>query len=200
MSGGAQSALFAEQPITEFKAEHRFLSNFYVHVPVVVGLPWWDPNVGTSFPSVEHAFQAAKVEPGEPGFTEHYKRIATAGLDEQGRGTADPGLAKRLGSPAGFQGAGATLRSGWDQGVKVMVMLACLRAKFHPTRSGDDGELARLLIATSPRVLVEGNTWGDTYWGVYDGRGKNMLGRLLMLVRAELLCARASGLRPEELR
>ena len=36
--------------------------------------------------------------------------------------------------------------------------------------------------------LVEGNTWGDSYWG-YDlekNEGKNILGKLLMQVRKDL--------------
>ena len=37
-----------------------------------------------------------------------------------------------------------------------------------------------------PHELVEGNTWGDRYWGVYNGQGKNWLGRLLMQVRGEI--------------
>ncbi len=32
----------------------------------------------------------------------------------------------------------------------------------------------------------ETNTWHDTYWGVCNGVGKNMLGIQLMRVRAEL--------------
>lgn len=30
----------------------------------------------------------------------------------------------------------------------------------------------------------EGNTWGDTFWGICGGQGSNMLGQLLMDVRA----------------
>jgi predicted NAD-dependent protein-ADP-ribosyltransferase YbiA (DUF1768 family) len=46
---------------------------------------------------------------------------------------------------------------------------------------------AAMLVSTDDRELIEGNTWGDTYWGVCGGRGKNMLGKLLMEVRT-LLC------------
>jgi len=46
--------------------------------------------------------------------------------------------------------------------------------------------LADLLLKTGTQDLVEGNTWGDTFWGVCRGKGKNHLGRLLMLVRQEL--------------
>ena len=72
------------------------------------------------------------------------------------------------------------LRSDWEQ-VKYDVMLDVVRAKFnqHP-------DLAQKLLATGDEELVEGNDWGDTYWGVCNGRGKNMLGKILMRVRAEL--------------
>jgi predicted NAD-dependent protein-ADP-ribosyltransferase YbiA (DUF1768 family) len=96
------------------------------------------------------------------------------------------------------------LIAGWDDGLKQQVMLACLRAKFAP-----GSQLAEELRRTGYRMLVEGNTWGDRTWGAIwmspqgaaagaygiwarDGgqvlAGENWLGRLLMLVRAELDC------------
>lgn len=85
----------------------------------------------------------------------------------------NPSEAKRLGRRV-------RLRSDWDQ-IKDNVMLDVVRAKFtqHP-------DLAQKLLATGDEELVEGNDWGDIYWGVYKGRGKNMLGKILMRVRAEL--------------
>lgn len=85
----------------------------------------------------------------------------------------NPSEAKRLGRRV-------RLRSDWEQ-VKDQVMLDVVRAKFdqHP-------DLAQKLLATGDEELVEGNDWGDIYWGVYKGHGKNMLGKILMRVRAEL--------------
>jgi predicted NAD-dependent protein-ADP-ribosyltransferase YbiA (DUF1768 family) len=60
-------------------------------------------------------------------------------------------------------------------------MYQCVKDKF--TRNQD---LKEQLIATGNEELVEGNTWGDIYWGVSRGRGKNMLGKILMRVREEL--------------
>jgi predicted NAD-dependent protein-ADP-ribosyltransferase YbiA (DUF1768 family) len=37
--------------------------------------------------------------------------------------------------------------------------------------------------------LIEGNTWGDKFWGQVKGEGANYLGRLLMKVREELQTA-----------
>lgn len=85
----------------------------------------------------------------------------------------NPSEAKRLGRRV-------RLRSDWEQ-IKDNVMLDVVRAKFtqHP-------DLTQKLLATGDEELVEGNDWGDIYWGVYKGRGKNMLGKILMRVRAEL--------------
>ena len=47
-------------------------------------------------------------------------------------------------------------------------------------------ELKQKLLETGNTELVEGNTWGDTFWGVYNVEGENILGRLLMKVREEL--------------
>lgn len=71
------------------------------------------------------------------------------------------------------------MRSDWEE-VKLGVMEGLLREKF------SDPELRRKLLATGERELVEGNDWGDSFWGVCAGRGKNHLGRLLMKLREEL--------------
>lgn len=129
---------------------------------------------GTWMNSAEHAFQAAKAQSG----------VDWARIVNQPRAY----LAKR---------AGRTIdcRPDWDK-IKRRVMLEVLLAKF--TFSAD---LADRLRATGDAVLVEGNTWGDDYWGavnwenaaagmpvweVPDGpylTGHNWLGRLLMMVR-----------------
>lgn len=84
-----------------------------------------------------------------------------------------PGDVKRFGRTI-------TMRDDWDD-IKDGVMLTGLRAKF--TQNPD---LAARLRATDTRYLEETNTWNDVYWGVCRGRGRNMLGILLMQVRAEL--------------
>jgi predicted NAD-dependent protein-ADP-ribosyltransferase YbiA (DUF1768 family) len=72
------------------------------------------------------------------------------------------------------------VRPDWDD-TKINTMLTLLRQKF-----ALGSELAKKLLDTGNRDLVEGNTWGDTFWGVCKGQGENMLGKLLMQVRAEL--------------
>jgi hypothetical protein len=49
-----------------------------------------------------------------------------------------------------------------------------------------DPELKTKLLATGDAELIEGNWWGDVYWGVCNGEGRNELGKILMQVRDEL--------------
>ncbi len=113
---------------------------------------------GDPYSTVEHAYQAAKV--------------ATRDERQEIHGCHTPGAAKRWGRRV-------ILREGWD-GIRNEIMLGLLREKF-----AEDPWRAQLL-ATRPEDLVEGNTWGDTYWGVCGGVGENWLGRLLMEVREEI--------------
>ena len=117
---------------------------------------------GNIYKSVEHAFQAAKtLDPLERDY------IAAA---------STPDIAKR-------RGRTVHLRHDWEQ-IKEMIMLDLLRIKFRHIG------LRAALLGTQHHELIEGNHWGDTYWGV-DHRlgGQNRLGMLLMQVRSE--CARA---------
>lgn len=106
-----------------------------------------------TYPTVEHAYQAAKT----------HDRTARRRIREAST-AAD---AKTLGQDV-------TLRDDWDT-VKLDIMRQLLRSKF------TDPDLAGKLRATGRRRLVEGNTWGDAYWGVdaTTGEGENWLGRLL---------------------
>lgn len=117
---------------------------------------------GIEYPTVEHAYQSAK----------------TLDLSQRRRIAALPTPAE-----AKHAGEAMPLRSDWLS-IKYDVMLQCVRYKFthHP-------ELARLLLATGNAYLEEGNTWHDTIWGVYQGRGTNWLGKILMQVRSELRAA-----------
>jgi ribA/ribD-fused uncharacterized protein len=72
------------------------------------------------------------------------------------------------------------LKSDWNQ-VKKQIMYDILRDKF--TRNED---LRQKLILTGSKYLEETNYWADEWWGVFKGRGKNVLGELLMKIRNEL--------------
>lgn len=136
--------------VAEFKGKYSFLSNFYP-APVVYE--------GHQYPSVEHAYQAAKT----PNISERFAI----------RDCPTPAMAKR-------RGRTVRKRADWEK-VKVSVMLELLRFKFIA-----HANFAEKLLATGDDELVEGNWWGDTFWGVCNGEGQNQLGLLLMQVRSEL--------------
>ena len=76
-------------------------------------------------------------------------------------------------------GRSVRLRRDWEK-VKVGIMKEVLRAKFR------DEKLRLLLEKTGNKRLVHVAPW-DGFWGLgRDGKGKNMLGKLLMEVRDEI--------------
>lgn len=85
----------------------------------------------------------------------------------------EPSSAKR-------KGLRVQLRNDWER-VKDGLMYEVCMAKF-----SQNEDLKTKLLLTKDAELVEGNDWGDTYWGVSKGRGKNKLGNILMRVREEL--------------
>lgn len=83
-----------------------------------------------------------------------------------------PGQAKRFGRKI-------ELREDWDI-VQLPIMYALNQIKFQ------NPLLKQLLINTGDAKLIEGNTWGDKFWGVCNGQGLNHLGKILMRVRSEI--------------
>jgi ribA/ribD-fused uncharacterized protein len=80
--------------------------------------------------------------------------------------------AKRLGKKL-------KLRPDWEEKYKNQSMLRGLITKF------DIPEMRDKLVATGDQYLEETDTWNDVYWGVCNGVGKNMLGRMLMYIRGK---------------
>ena len=75
-------------------------------------------------------------------------------------------------------GKKVNLRNDWTE-IKKEIMELVLREKF------SNEVLKQKLIATGNTELIETNHWGDYFWGVCNGRGKNELGKLLMKLRKE---------------
>lgn len=114
---------------------------------------------GRTYPTLEHAYQAAKA-------TNQFDR-------ERILMAATPLKAKQL-------GAAISTAPDWLER-RVAVMDHFLRRKFAPGTP-----MAAKLLATGEAPLAEGNNWGDTFWGTVNGEGQNVLGVLLMRIRAEL--------------
>lgn len=116
---------------------------------------------GTTWPTVEHYFQAQKF--ADPDKQAEIREAPT------------PGVAKEIAWKPD-----ASIRADWDV-ARDDIMLAAIRAKF-----AQHADLCAQLLATCDARLVE-HTTHDRYWGDGgDGSGQNQLGRLLMQVRSEL--------------
>ena len=140
--------------IRRFSGPFSFLSNFQ---PVPIEYE------GLTYPSVEHAFQAAKT--GDPAARQRVQAAKSAGD------------AKRLGRTV-------TLHN-WTEERRLDIMEQLLRKKFS-IASRESERLYHLLLGTGGYWLEEGNTWGDRFWGTVNGEGTNYLGSLLMIVREDL--------------
>lgn len=115
---------------------------------------------GIIYPSSEHAYHAAKNNDPD------WKVICST--------ESRPSFIKKLGSKV-------ELRPDWNS-IRVSVMRTILRSKFQ------DPELRKKLIDTGESELIEGNSWGDIFWGVDSrtGGGLNHMGKLLMEIRSEI--------------
>jgi ribA/ribD-fused uncharacterized protein len=115
---------------------------------------------GDLYMTVENAFQAAKTD-------DHRARalIRDCGPDE-----------------AKMRGMHVPLRAGWDD-QRVEIMVGLLQAKFAIPA------LRSRLIATAQRQIVNRNVFGDTFWGICRGQGRNALGEAIMRVRDSLVNA-----------
>ena len=116
---------------------------------------------GRYWPTSEHYFQAQKF-----AGTEGEEHVARSRRPKE---AANRGRDRSL-----------PLRADWEA-VKDDLMRAAVLRKFetHP-------EIRAVLIGTGDEEIVE-NAPGDFYWGCgADGTGRNMLGRILMEVRARL--------------
>jgi len=119
---------------------------------------------GLFFVTPEHFYQAMKSK----DFNDrHHVSLART-----------PGQAKR-------RGRSIKLRSDWEQ-IKQDVMEYALRYKFQAST------WRKKLLATGNDEIIEWNYWHDNIWGnctcnkCQNIKGQNLLGKLLMKIRAEL--------------
>lgn len=116
------------------------------------------------FNTVEHAYQAAKS-------IDYLKWDA---FTSNTRFPMSAGQAKKAGQKL-------ELRPDWDE-IKLDIMHTLVDTKF-----AQNEDLRKLLIDTYPVELIEGNYWGDRYWGMCRGIGHNYLGKILMAVRRQYI-------------
>jgi ribA/ribD-fused uncharacterized protein len=146
--------------INSFSGRWTFLSNFY---------PCKILHQGITYPSNEHYYVAMKINDDQMINGQFYPKSDVRELIAR---VSTPGQVKRFGRTL-------KIRKDWDD-IKLSVMEWGIREKFK------DSKLQEMLLQTGDVELVEGNTWGDTYWGVCGGKGDNNLGKLLMKIRDEI--------------
>lgn len=139
-----------------FQGQWRFLSNFYI-----------EPD-GTH---VEGEFQSAKCVDAQD--RKRFRKSQPVSLSWELSPFLDPARCKAIGKTV-------RLRNDWED-IKVEIMTFHVAKKFR-----DHPELAEKLKLTLSFYLEETNMHGDEFWGVCNGKGLNMLGEILMLVRMEL--------------
>lgn len=148
------------EPIPEFRGEYYFLSNFYDPAPCKIPQIFPDDPVDRNiYATSEHAYQAAKTP--DLYVRKWFLEAPTAGR------------AKRLGQEL-------RISRKWWNARRIDVMRGVLRSKFEAPH------LALKLLQTGHRELIEGNNWGDDFWGQVNGVGQNNLGKLLMELRDQL--------------
>ncbi len=115
-----------------------------------------------TYPSTENSYQAAKCA-----------NIEDRRLFLNVTSSTAKGLGRQV-----------ALRGDWTEELRLKLMYDFNYQKFFGDRC-----LRDKLIDTGDAILIEGNLWGDTFWGVdlKSGAGKNHLGKILMRVRRELL-------------
>lgn len=110
-----------------------------------------------TFATSEAAFQALKCHDNEENVRQFMQ-------------CSDPKKAKALGRRV-------TLRSDWEQ-IKVKWMFVVIYCKFEPRR--------QVLLKTGTAKLIENNP-RDKFWGCGSKKnGRNVLGKILMMVRNQL--------------
>ena len=173
---------YQKEPILKFRQEFSYLSNFNVLKNKI-------HYFGYDYISVEAGYMAQKCD--DVAWKQYCSTISPHGNAQSEMKKA----AYKVDLVKVFR----------DKQLKIMLDL--LRLKFR-----NNPELANKLVATYPRMIMEGNVWNDRYWGAtipkqkhchlsdsgeleklyeefpqYFYVGQNYLGRLLMKVRDELL-------------
>lgn len=156
------------------KDQYYELSNFYLlDSPLIY--------CGKTFMTSEHLYQYIKY----PIDSKYAEEIRTANTPYKAKLLANKSLngsyewQKELHKKVLL--ADSSCRDDWEQ-IRDDVMLFVLRIKYAQNKHCRD-----ILLSTVGSSLMENSPY-DTYWGIGKyGTGKNVLGKLLEQVRAELL-------------
>ena len=127
---------------------------------------------GYTYPSVENAFHAQKIDPKDPKVKEYKEKLSDKDLS--------PNEAKKIGGKTSFKSNDYKFRKDWDKiKLKLMKDITVEYYKANPEylkKLKETGE--KELIHTGPRI--------DKFWGVTKEGGENNHGKILMEIRKEL--------------
>ena len=160
--------------IDSFRGEHFYLSNMYPMKYRILS----ERSVGVA--TSEHAYQAAKFESEAA-----HRAVALVTAAERAKGERLDGIAsKNLAHE--LIDADEPMRPNWNN-IKLGVMHEVVQRKFIA-----NPDIRDLLAATGDVPLIEGNDWGDVFWGVDEttGEGQNHLGLILQTVRTQIQTGR----------
>lgn len=145
---------------------------------------------GRDYPTSEHAYQSQKfVYPDANEPTRELAKLVACQttpckaklLTQENPPRRYAWQVKIADMVADSRGCGAQFHPNWDA-VRSDVMLQVLRAKFQ-----SDATCQQVLLSTGTNSLVE-HSWTDSFWADGgNGSGRNELGRLLEIVRTELV-------------
>jgi hypothetical protein len=150
--------------INSFSGKYRFLSNFF---PCMGGICLDPENLSgdiavLTFPNTESAYQYMKF---------FYVNAEIASKIYENKD--NPGACKKIANQ---------YKDEIDQDFdRIRTMYLLLKKKFQIYT-----DAGKMLLATNDSELIEGNHWGDSFWGVCNDVGSNNLGKMLMNRRAVL--------------
>jgi len=160
--------------IDNFSGEYSFLSNFYKRAI---------PYKNKWFPTSEHAYQSEKTENIfyiiQLTVQEEINKFYTILNNE-----LTPGQAKRMYSIKNLNKLGILKKFWFDTNLKVMENINYIKFTYFL-------DLKEKLLQTDDSILIEGNYWGDKFYGMIKNEkgkweGENHLGKILMKIREKI--------------
>lgn len=153
-----------DEPISRFKGDNFFLSNFYTS-PITIEYRGEKYVMATG----EHCFQGMKVAATiwtPEKASEWLKAVSDA---------PTPSKSKYLGRSIQID------VKKWNE-----MAFVCMQ-RTQELKYSQNPELREKLLSTGDRELIEGTDWGDKLWGVDEkGEGQNLLGKILMELRSKM--------------
>ena len=124
---------------------------------------------GYTYPTVEHAFHAQKIDPDDTKNKDYKERFTDRDMK--------PNEAKKLGGKKSFKENNYKLRKDWEK-VKLKLM-----KEITETYYKNNPELIDKLLSTGNKELLHTGPRIDDFWGVNKNGGENHHGKILMDIR-----------------